>query len=277
MKRRIGLVLGLPILAIIGIVAVSHLQGVSYFKRGQAGAAAAEPSPPVDKGIFTSSAIGAKFTLIPPGTFTMGSTSDEPGHDPEESPQHQVTISRPFYLQTTEVTQGQWKRIMGDNPSHFENCGDNCPVEYVSWNDVHEFIRKLNRQEKTDKYRLPTEAEWEYSARAGTQGTRYGDVDNIAWYSMNSGSHTHAVGTKLPNAWGLYDMMGNVWEWVQDWKGDYAPGHVTDPTGPSSGSIRVNRGGCWYFDSFACRAAIRGGFTPIGKSSFVGFRLVRTQ
>jgi len=239
----------------------------------------------------------------------MGSPANEPGRDSDET-QHQVTISKSFYLQTTEVTQGQWKAVMGSNPSYFKNCGDNCPVEQVSWNDVQKFIDKLNESEGTGKYRLPTEAEWEYAARAGTQTALYngplkiiGDnngpaLDAIAWYGGNSGVNysggydcsgwsgkqysssscgTHPVGGKYPNSWGLYDMIGNVWEWVNDWKGDYSTGHVTDPQGPTSGSSRVNRGGGWGYGAGYCRAANRDGGTPDDRGGGLGFRLARTH
>ncbi|MEI7637978.1 MAG: formylglycine-generating enzyme family protein [Syntrophus sp. (in: bacteria)] len=230
---------------------------------------------------FTSPTLGAKFVLIPAGTFTMGSPSGELGRFNDESPQRRVTISQSFYVQTTEVTQGEWQRVMGNNASHFNSCGDDCPVENVNWNDVHDFIRRLNRQEGTDKYRLPTEAEWEYTARAGTtkrfySGDNDDDLSRAGWCG-NSRSRTHPVGQKTPNSWGLYDMHGNVWEWVQDWKGDYPAGSVTDPTGPSSGSYRVNRGGSWNNDVRSCRAANRGGYTPDFRNYRLGFRLARTQ
>jgi formylglycine-generating enzyme required for sulfatase activity len=211
----------------------------------------------------------------------MGSPSSEPGRDIDER-QHQVTISQPFFMQTTEVTQGQWKRLMGSNPSHFSSCGDDCPVENVSWNDVQDFIVKLNRQEGTDKYRLPTETQWEYAARAGMQ-TRFSsgdddtDLSRTGWYRGNSGLKTHPVGQKIPNTWGLYDMHGNVWEWVQDWKGDYPSGSLTDPEGPSSGSRRVYRGGAWYYNAKICRSANRNDIDPGGRGSGLGFRLLRTR
>ena len=223
-------------------------------------------SAPPTRDVFTNS-IGMKFVLIPAGSFTMGSPSDEPGRDSDER-QHRVTISKPFYLQTTEVTQGQWRRVMGNNPSYFKNCGDDCPVEQVSWNDAQEFIRKLNQMEGIDKYRLPTEAEWEYAARAGST-TRYyfGDDESslgrYAWYSRNSGKRTHPVGQKRPNAWGLYDMHGNIWEWCQDWIGDYPSGHVIDPKGPSSGEFRVLRGGSWYYFARNVRSAYRCRLNPV--------------
>ncbi len=221
---------------------------------------------------FTSPTLNAKFVLIPAGTFTMGSPKFEEGRYGSE-PQHQVTISKPFYMQTTPVTQGQWKAIMGSNPSNFE--GDDLPVEQASWNDVQEFIKKLNKQEETDKYRLPTEAEWEYAARAGTTDARYRDLDEIAWYDENSDKITHPVGQKRPNAWGLYDMLGNVFEWVDDWYEDYPTGPVTDPKGPSTGSFLVNRGGSWDSDARCCRAAYRG-LTPVDRDRDLGFRIART-
>ncbi len=195
-----------------------------------------------------NSAINAKLTLIPAGTFTMGSPSSEAGRFSNET-QHRVTISRPFYMQTTPVTQGQWKAVMGSNPSSFKDCSDDCPVENVSWNDVQEFINRLNRMEKTYKYRLPTEAEWEYAARAGSATAYYfGDSDDnlgdFSWYHKNSEDKTHCVGLKKPNAWGLYDMYGNVWQWVQDrYIGDYPSTESTNPTGALEGSLRVLRGG----------------------------------
>jgi formylglycine-generating enzyme required for sulfatase activity len=226
---------------------------------------------------YVSKVTGAKFVLIPAGTFTMGSPLDEPERDIDESPQHQVTISRSFYMQTTEVTQGQWKSVMRNNPSYFKNCGDTCPVEDVSWNDCQEYISKLNIMEGTGNYRLPTEAEWEYAARAGLQVARNGDLDRISWYNGNSGNRTHTVGTKSPNAWGLYDMLGNVWEWVQDWKGNYPSSHVTDPTGPPSGSMRVNRGCSWDSNDMYCRSAYRISDTPNVRSKVLGFRIVRIK
>jgi len=217
-----------------------------------------------------------KFVLIPAGTFIMGSPANEPDRSDNET-QHQVTLSRPFYLQTTEVTQGQWTAIMGNNPSQFKNCGDNCPVENISWQDAQEYIKRLNIRERTSKYRLPTEAEWEYACRAGSQtafsfGDVVGSLDSYGWYSGNSGNRTHPVGQKEPNAWGLYDMHGNVCEWVQDRYGDYPVGAVTDPTGPSSGTGIV-RGGSTDSIAWICRCACRV-LTARYERIKIGFRVV---
>jgi formylglycine-generating enzyme required for sulfatase activity len=221
---------------------------------------------------FTSPAIGAQFVLIVPDTFMAG--------DEQSASRHQVTISKPFYIQTTEVTQGQWKKVMGDNPSSFKDCGDDCPVENVSWLMAQGFIRKLNQTEGTNKYRLPTEAEWEYVCRAGTT-TKYSfgngveELPDYAWYNINSANRTHPVAQKKPNSWGLYDMHGNVWEWCMDWHDDYPSGAVTDPRGPSSSQHRVMRGGSWPNNPATLTSAFRGQDYPVIQSSDIGFRLVR--
>jgi len=221
-----------------------------------------------------------KFRKIPAGKFTMGSPENERERASDEGPQHLVTITNPFYLGVYEVTQAQWKAVMGNNPSHFKDCGDDCPVEMVSWNDAQEFIKKLNQIEGSNKYRLPTEAEWEYACRAGTT-TRFsfGDDDAVlsqyAWYSVNSGKRTHPAGQKKPNAWGLYDMYGNVWEWVHDWFGNYPSASVTDPAGPSSGAYRVFRGGSWLYEPGYVRSAFRFGNLPGSGDGGLGFRLAR--
>ena len=210
------------------------------------------------------------------GTFTMGATSEQ-GRDAtdDEKPVHTVTVSS-FCMGKYEVTQKEWKAVMGSNPSKFK--GDNLPVENVSWNDCQDFIRKLNSL--TGKsFRLPTEAEWEYAARGGnkSQGYKYSGsnkLDNVGWYYDNSGSTTHEVGTKLPNELGLYDMSGNVWEWCNDWKGDYSSDSQTDPTGPSSASYRVLRGGSWNYVSALSRVSNRFNFRTPGSHGDIGFRLV---
>ena len=226
----------------------------------------------------SSSTLGMEFKWIPSGEFRMGSTSDR-----DEQPVTQVQISRGFWLGKYEVTQGLWQAAMGSNPSHFDNCGSDCPVESVAWEDVQAFILKLNQMERGQgtgyKYRLPTEAEWEYAARAGTSGLRYVpglDLSTAAWYARNSGNRTHPVGQKNPNSWGLYDMLGNVGEWVHDWHGPYPGGSVVDPTGPGAGSDRVVRG-CGFATSFRdCRSAFRIWTSPEKRFPDVGFRLVRT-
>ena len=238
---------------------------------------------------FISPTLGAKFVLIPSGTFTMGSPVSEPGRRDDET-QYQVKISKAFYMQTTEVTQGQWMKVMGSNPSYFKNCGDDCPVERVSWKDVQDFIIKLNSIEGTDKYRLPTEAEWEYAARAGTttafntgsclstdEANWNGDYPLLGCPKGKYRGKTLRVRSFPPNPWGLYDMHGNVWEWCQDWCDDYPSGSVVDPTGPSSGSFRVSRGGSWASRAENVRAAYRGRNPPGFAFDSLGFRLVLSQ
>lgn len=227
--------------------------------------------------------IGIEFVLIEPGTFEMGSPSGEPGRDDDET-QHRVTLSQPFYLGKYEVTQEQWEAVMGTNPSRFSNCGRTCPVERVSWEDIQGFIAKLNLQEGVSVYRLPTEAEREYAARAGTQTAYYfGNVADrlgpYGWYMGNSDNRTHPVGQKQPNGWGLYDMHGNVWEWVADWYGAYSRGAVTDPHGPRTGTDRVYRGGSRRYPALSCRASNRSGDSPGSRNNHFdtfGFRLART-
>ncbi len=219
-----------------------------------------------------------KFVYIPPGTFTRGST-DKEGAKPDETP-HSVTLTKGFWMQTMEVTQKQWQALMVKNPSRFSGC-DNCPVENVSWHDVQEFIQRLNvRDGKT--YRLPTEAEWEYAARAKSQSRHhFGDDDaslgHYACYDANARGKTCPVGQKLPNAWGLHDMLGNVWEWCQDWYGNYPSDGVTNPTGPSVGSARVFRGGAWNALPRNCRSATRSSGRPGNRNDLVGFRLVLSK
>jgi formylglycine-generating enzyme required for sulfatase activity len=229
-------------------------------------------------GIITNS-IGMKFALIPAGEFLMGSPEGQGGSD--EQPQHKVKITKPFYLQTTEVTQAQWKAVMGDNPSNSK--GDGLPVEQVSWEAAQKFIEKLSAKEGV-KYRLPTEAEWEYACRAGsTTGFCFGDAQSelgeYAWYKMNSDGKTHPVGMKKPNAWGLYDIHGNVWEWCQDWYDEnyYKNSPADDPQGPGSGSYRVCRGGSWGGDSVFIRSAVRMKFPPYGICHYNGFRVARSR
>lgn len=209
------------------------------------------------------------------GTFTMGCT-DEQGDDcfDWELPSHQVTVSD-FYIGKYEVTQKEWREVMGTNPSYFT--GDNLPVEQVSWDDVQEFITKLNEQTGKN-YRLPTEAEWEFAARGGnqSQGYKYSGSDNadlVAWYYENSNGTTHAVGTKQANELGIYDMSGNVWEWCSDWYGGYTADSQVDPTGPVTGSGRVRRGGDWGSNTRSLRVSDHSDYDPDSRSANLGFRL----
>lgn len=221
---------------------------------------------------------GMEFILVKGGCFQMGDTFGDGESD--EKPVHEVCVDD-FYMGKYEVTQGQWKAIMGNNPSYFKDCGDNCPVEQVSWNDIQEFTNKLNQ--KTGKnYRLPTEAEWEYAAKSGGKNEKYAgsnDIDSVAWYSSNSGSKTHPVGQKQPNGLGIYDMSGNVWEWVQDWYDEkyYKNSPKNNPKGASSGEDRVLRGGSWIDGARNARSANRGWGNPVDRDDFNGFRVAGTQ
>ena len=251
------------------------------------------------------------FVRIKPGPFTMGSPSSESGRNDDEGPTHRVLLNHVFSLQTTEVTQGQWKALMGTAPSHFSSCGKSCPVEQVSWWDALAYTNALSKREGlpacyefTDcsgrpgdgrfkcswvkvtarngkptgctGYRLPTEAEWEYAARAGMAGPRYGKLSHIAWYRNNSGLKTQPVGKKLPNAWGLHDMLGNVSEWAWNSKGAYSMGSLTDPPNVFSGAPRMYRGCTWNSRIRDCRAAKRFSITPHVRSNTLGFRPART-
>jgi formylglycine-generating enzyme required for sulfatase activity len=221
-----------------------------------------------------------KFTLISSGSFTMGADLNSERGYRNETPQHRVTISRPFYLGVYEVTQGEWMNVMdGANPSNFK--GETLPVESVSWDDATSFVRKLNQKEGTDKYRLPTEAEWEYAARAGTTSAYFfgddeGSLGTYAWFGDNSGSGTRPVGEKSPNPWGLYDIYGNVWEWVQDFFGVYTDAAATDPKGPSEGTSRVDRGCGWSASTVYCRSAFRNDYDPAIRRDFLGLRVAFT-
>ena len=240
-----------------------------------------------EPGERVKNSLGMRFVLIQPGKFLMGSPEDEPGRYSGERP-HRVNLTKPFYLQTTEVTQGQWQALMGKNPSGHKRCGDGCPVEQVSWDDVQKFIQKLNQKEGADKYRLPTEAEWEYACRAGStsafpngniselQCGRDPNLDAMGWYCWNSKNSVQPVAQKKPNAWGLYDMSGNVQEWCQDWFGGYPDDEVVNPNGPKEGSYRVMRGGVWYSPARDARCASRFGSPPRYRFQHIGFRLCMT-
>lgn len=217
------------------------------------------------------------FILIPPGEFVMGCSPGDSECDDDEKPAHVVGITRPFEIGKYEVTQAEWEAVMGTNPSHFE--GANRPVEEVTWNDVQEFLAKLNARNDGYHYRLPTEAEWEYAARAETTGKHAGDLDAMAWYDSNSGSQTHPVGQRKPNVWGLHSMHGNVREWCQDRyeEGYYRWSPTEDPAGPQSGRSRVLRGGSWISFAGALRVSDRVRSAPGFRLHLNGFRCVRER
>lgn len=218
----------------------------------------------------------ADMIYVEGGTFMMGALPNDKEADSDETPRHQVTLSS-FYIGRYEVTQELWQAVMGSNPSRFQ--GDpKQPVERVSWNECQTFINKLNAL-TGEQFRLPTEAEWEYAARGGQKSRGYlysgsNNISDVAWYWENSNKTTHPVGQKQPNELGLYDMSGNVYEWCQDWYGSYSSSAQTNPTGPSSPSYRVRRGGGWYFSARCCRASSRYD-APDRSSNDLGLRLAR--
>lgn len=268
----------------------SGVVAIFAFLLGLAGAVQAQQPE-----TFTNS-LGITFVQVPAGSFQMGSPDSDPEARSMEQPQHEVTISRPLWVATTEVTQAQWEQLMGENPyvrdrsnPYYDRPGmaeritrPDHPAT-VSWNDAQEFIDALNAAEDGPDYRLPTEAEWEYFARAGTTTRHYfGDesaqLGEHAWFGEGfaEGGH-HPVGQKTQNPWGLYDIHGNVWEWVQDWYGAdyYAESPATDPQGPESGAERVVRGGSWHSTGDGWRSASRRDYDPDYRGISIGFRLVR--
>ncbi len=237
---------------------------------------------------FTINGVELEMMPINAGSFMMGAPEDEEGRYKNEK-QHRVILTKAFYMGKYEVTQEQWEALMGSNPSRFK--GAKRPVECVSWYDAQEFIKKLNTQDDVKrsgmKFRLPTEAEWEYACRAGTttayswgnalNGDKANCNGNYPYGTDVKGKYleqTTDVGSYAPNAWGLYDMHGNVYEWCEDWFGDYGNGAVTDPKGAPSGSYRVVRGGSWSFNARDCRSAVRGRDTPSMRGNIIGFRVV---
>ena len=223
-------------------------------------------------GTVVKNSSGMEFAYVPAGGFQMGSANG----DPNEQPVHQVTFASGFYLGRYEVTQAQWQKVMGSNPSKFSNCGENCPVEQISWDDAQEFIKKLNAQNDGYQYRLPSEAEWEYACRAGTTGDYAGDPNSMAWYTTNADYKTHPVGQKQANAWSLYDMHGNVSEWVMDYQHNNYDGAPNDGSAWSKAvsDDRMERGGSWTFDAKRVRSAHRGEAPHDYRWKDVGFRLV---
>ena len=226
--------------------------------------------------------INIEMVKVEAGSFDMGATPEmrslQYPYD-DEKPDHRVTLTKNYYIGKYEVTQALWQVVMGNNPSRFK--GDDLPVERVSWKRCQDFISKLNSL-TGKRFRLPTEAEWEYAARGGnkSRGYRYSGsntLDDVAWYGDNSGSKTHAVGTKQPNELGIYDMSGNVSEWCQDWRGSYSSSPQTNPTGAVSGAYRVDRGGSWLYSAWFSRSSSRGGRTPGGRDGDLGLRLVLSE
>ncbi|MBI3651942.1 MAG: SUMF1/EgtB/PvdO family nonheme iron enzyme [Acidobacteria bacterium] len=277
-KRSPVLIGGGVFVALIFLVAAIVL-AVKSFKP-------ANPTAPTNLIATTSTSeiikqIEAQMVQIPGGTFMMGSPKNEQGRNDKEWPQHQVTVSS-FYLGKYEVTQAQWREVaslpkvkidLNATPSRFN--GDNLPVETVSWDEAVEFCERLSRVTRK-MFRLPTEAEWEYACRAGTRGRYAGNLDKMTWYDNNSDNTTHQVGEKQANAWGLYDMQGNVSEWCRDAYGAYSSEAQRDPTGANSGVNRMRRGGRWNHNARICRSAYRSWITPDYRAFSLGFRLVRT-
>ncbi len=232
--------------------------------------AAAAPAGPEECSIL----VGC-FLPLPAGEFTMGSESAEAADD--ERPLTRVRIGRDFQMGKYEVTKEAWEIIMGPSPYDDPDCTVGCPADNMTWDEVQTFLMRLNGRDPEFTYRLPTEAEWEYAARAGTTGDRYGDLDAIAWHKGNSGNELQPVGRKQPNAWGLFDMLGGVYEWVQDVYGPYSGGEATDPTGPATSGRRVRRGGSFFHEAAHSRASARAHSGQGLRLPYLGFRLVRTK
>ena len=245
---------------------------------------ASSSSSPVSFGgntisIPVKNGITIDMVKVEAGTFMMGATSEMQDPFDDQKPVHQVTLTNDYYMGKYEVTQALWQAVMGSNPSFFK--GDDLPVEQVSWNDCQEFVSKLTRMTGR-KFRLPTEAEWEYAARGGKKSRGYqysgsSNISDVAWYDGNSGNKTHPVGMKQANELGIYDMTGNVDEWCQDWYGSYVSSPQTNPIGANSGSKRVSRGGCWYYTAWICRSSFRDRNTPDCRISGLGLRLVLSE
>ena len=229
----------------------------------------------VNSGKFTVNGVSFEMVRVEGGTFHMGATSEQEGEAwDDEKPVHSVALSS-YYIGKTEVTQALWQAVMGSNPSYFK--GSDLPAESVSWDDCQEFIQKLNRLTGRN-FRLSSEAEWEFACRGGnnSRGYKYSGSNNlgsVAWYDDNSGGKTHPVATKAPNELGIFDMSGNVWEWCSDWYANYTSYSQTNPTGPQSGSARVNRGGSWSNGAGNCRSSCRGDFNPADRFITIGLRL----
>jgi formylglycine-generating enzyme required for sulfatase activity len=268
-----------PMVLIAGVVVLLLLRPSAEKPKLRPGPAA--NAPEMEK--LVTNSIGMKLTLIPAGKFTMGSPPDELGRRGDEGPPHEVAISRPFYLGVYEVTQEQYERVTGVNPSGFNRAnaaGPEYPVETVSWDDAVAFCQKLSARTSERNagrtYRLPTEAEWEYACRAGSKTPYYftkGTLEQHAWFNVNSQQHTHPVGQRTPNPWGLHDMYGNVWEWTADYYGEHASTPAVDPRGPATGNFRVFRGGAWNDAATDLRSAHRYHYGVYRAQSNIGFRV----
>ena len=304
MSRR-GLVVVVSVLGLSAAALVVGLYlggGNTARQRVETQLETAKPATSEEKDMIKNS-IGMKLKLIPAGSFLMGATLDDARADDIEKPQHKVTITRPFYLGVYEVTQYEYKQVMGANPSDFQP-SELLPVERVSWLDAVTFCNKLSEREGRrpyykiedrtvtilggNGYRLPTEAEWEYACRCAKHlssatkhpfGNDQSELVNYAWFNGIGEFETHPVGQKLPNRWGLYDMQGNVWEWCQDWFDEnyYKQSPADDPRGPMQGDERVLRGGCWSYHPGACRPAERGYHVPENHGNVIGFRVAAVQ
>ncbi len=273
-KKRVAY--WLAALAAVCVVVGTAVTGMRQCDGAQQATTATVPSSGGSNRTFTANGVSFTMVHVQGGTFTMGATSEQ-GSDAydDEKPTHSVTLSN-YYMGETEVTQGLWQAVMGSNPSNFK--GDSSrPVEQVSWEDCQTFLSRLNSL-TGQQFHLPTEAQWEYAARGGNKSRGYkysgsNDLGSVAWYDDNSGSKTHPVKTKSPNELGLYDMSGNVYEWCSDWDGSYSSGSQTNPTGASSRSFRVHRGGGWGSYAWVCRVSRRNSFTPSLRFSDLGLRL----
>ncbi len=233
--------------------------------RRQVAVVAAPAAPVAAPGAREKLVGGLKYVWVPPGSFRMGCSEGDVECIADEKPAHQVKISRGFWMGETEVTQGAYQRVVGKNPSNFE--GSDLPVEQVNWDQAKSYCVGLG-------LRLPTEGEWEYAARGGSTEARYGSLDGVGWHDGNSGNQTHPVGKKEANGFGLYDMLGNVYEWTSDWYGEYGAASATDPKGPMSGNFRLLRGGSWVYIPQLVRASLRSRLEPAGRVSDIGFRCV---
>jgi formylglycine-generating enzyme required for sulfatase activity len=263
-----------------GILFCILVMGSSFFVWAAPGKKQERSTSAKQLTVVQDAIVGAKFVLIPPGTFTMGSPASDDMRTPSEI-RRKVTITKPFYMQTTELTQAQWKKIMGSNPTSYPKCGDDCPVDSVSWNEIQPFIKRLNEMAGAEVYRLPTDAEWEYAARAGGS-SRYmkydfGDDDSkvgeYGWHNENSGDKPHPVAQKKPNKWGLYDIHGNVQEYVQDCFSYYSASPVTDPFVAKYHFGKVVRGGYWAASPDYNRLAHRDDYREDRSYGSIGFRL----